>query len=432
MDTRLLAAIALVSAAAAFNATAAEPFVAHEWGTFTSVQGGDGTQIVWRPFIKTDLPNFVYSLENGNGGIRGVLLAGAGGKGSTSAFVRMETPVIYFYSDVERDVDVRVDFPMGRITEWYPQAARVGPFLASGKVSLAEANRSTIQWRSVKILPPDTTETSASGLIRDREDSQAVHYYAARATDANFLRVTSPHLLGEVEHERDLFYRGLGFAEAPLTVTLDDGEQTLTLATESTEPLTDLFVLTVRGGTARYQKVASVSAAKSGTVGFDAQPFAPLSGVRERVMSDVAAALEHKGLYAKEAQAMVATWQDQWFAEEGTRVLYLLPRAWTDRTLPLDISPQPDRIVRVMVGRAELLAPSRQRALRQQMVAFASGDPVKKQIAVAEARKLAFGRFLQPAVSNALGRDADPKFGQSGWDLAGEIMKPDAQVALSR
>lgn len=129
---------------------------------------------------------------------------------------------------------------------------------------------------------------------------------------------------------------------------------------------------------------------------------------------------------------MVATWQDQWFAEEGTRVLYLLPRSWTDRTLPLEISPQPDSIVRVMVGRAELLAPSRQRALRQQMVVFASGDPVEKRRAVAEARKLAFGRFLEPAVRNALGQDADLKFTQNGWDLAAAIMKPEAQVARSQ
>jgi hypothetical protein len=326
MDTRLLAAIALVSAAAAFPASAAEPFVAHEWGTFTSVQGGEGTQINWRPFIKTDLPDFVYSRESSNGGIRGVRLLFDGGKGSTSGFVRMETPVIYFYSDVERDLDVRVDFPKGVITEWYPQAAHVGPFQSTAQISQAEALRSTIEWRGVAILRRDTTETSASRLIRDRQDSQGAHYYTARATDANFLRVTSPHSQGEVQYERDLFYRGVGFAEAPLTVTLDDGEQTLTLATQSTEPLTDLFVLTIHGGTMRYQKVDSVSAGKAATLRFDAQPFAPLASVRERVMSEVAAALEHKGLYAKEARAMVATWQDQWFAEEGTRVLYLLPR----------------------------------------------------------------------------------------------------------
>ena len=38
----------------------------------------------------------------------------------------METPVIYFYSDREQTVNVRVRFPHGLITEWYPQG-RIPP-----------------------------------------------------------------------------------------------------------------------------------------------------------------------------------------------------------------------------------------------------------------------------------------------------------------
>ena len=35
-------------------------YVAHEWGTFTSVQGADGIQLEWNPLIVSDLPKFVY------------------------------------------------------------------------------------------------------------------------------------------------------------------------------------------------------------------------------------------------------------------------------------------------------------------------------------------------------------------------------------
>ena len=35
----------------------------------------------------------------------------------------METPVVYFYTDKETKVSVKVDFPRGWITEWYPFAA---------------------------------------------------------------------------------------------------------------------------------------------------------------------------------------------------------------------------------------------------------------------------------------------------------------------
>ena len=43
------------------------------------------------------------------------------GKTGITSRQRMETPVIYFYSEKERSVDVDVRFNGGRITEWYPQ-----------------------------------------------------------------------------------------------------------------------------------------------------------------------------------------------------------------------------------------------------------------------------------------------------------------------
>src|SRR5687768_4370340 len=70
--------------------------------------------------------------------------------------------------------------------------------------------------------------------------------------------------------------------------------------------------------------------------------------------TSVQEALVSEGLYEREATAMVKTWEDSWFGEQGLRVLYVLPRAWTDRTLPLSIEPKPKEIVRVMVGRAEM------------------------------------------------------------------------------
>src|SRR5438876_3418336 len=35
-------------------------FVAHEWGTFTSVQGADGVLLDWKPLESSKLPGFVY------------------------------------------------------------------------------------------------------------------------------------------------------------------------------------------------------------------------------------------------------------------------------------------------------------------------------------------------------------------------------------
>jgi hypothetical protein len=404
MNARLLLIMGLF---VALQANAGEPFVAHEWGTFTSVQGSDGVQRQWAPAIATDLPEFVYSRAVNNGGFTDVSLAGDAGKDSFQAFVRMETPVIYFYSAIEREVDVRVDFPEGRITEWYPQATNVGPHAArASRVPTPPAGPSLIEWNDVKILAPDTAQISARALIRGRGNPQADHYYAARATDANFLRVSAPP--DKVEHERDLFYRGVGFFPAPLSLSMDAAEKELVLTNAYSRPLGSLFVLTIQQGKVRYRKLDSVAALAYATIKLEPQSSSAAVDASESLMREVALALVEQGLYPKEATAMVQTWKDQWFAEEGTRVLYLLPRDWTDRMLPLKISPQPDSIVRVMVGRAELISPSQERELRKQIMAFAAGDASTKRKATQAVSGLGLGRFLNTAVQIATAAQPEP------------------------
>ncbi len=61
----------------------------------------------------TDLPNFVYYPVD---------TVGKGGRFRQGGLVSMETPVVYFYTDREMKLSVKVDFPNGWITEWYPFA----------------------------------------------------------------------------------------------------------------------------------------------------------------------------------------------------------------------------------------------------------------------------------------------------------------------
>ncbi len=111
----LLAASLFVSAEAlndpnAPRVTDPAGLVVHEWGTFTSVAGEDGGAVEWvPPNGPQDLPCFVDRV-------------GFNIKGWLPATVRMETPVLYFYSSEERTVDVRVRFRRGIISEWYPRA----------------------------------------------------------------------------------------------------------------------------------------------------------------------------------------------------------------------------------------------------------------------------------------------------------------------
>jgi hypothetical protein len=434
MNRRVLAVVAsLVTCCVAADAAApTDPLIVHEWGTFTSVQGGNGVQVQWMPLVKTDLPDFVYSRNVDNGGITGVTLVDRGDKGSLPAVVRLETPVIYFYSQSERVVDVEVLFPNGRITEWYPQATSVGPYLTSVQAWLPKANRSIIHWGGVRILPQNSSDLSVRSLLRDSKDKEAGHYYAARETDANFLRVNSPHARDRAEYERDLFYRGVGTFKAPLRVEVVPDETTLTLSTQSAEPLTSLFVLTIRRGMMRYQMIERVTLGDAPAIGLDAQSFQALDVARDQLMHDMVVRLVDQGLYAKEAQAMVETWKDQWFAEEGTRVLYLLPRTWTDRTLPLQITPQPDSIVRVMVGRAEVIMPSVERKLTKQILAYGSDDAARQRQAIQEVRQLNLGRFAEAAMRVALGEDVQQLHYPAALELALAVRALQSAEPLSR
>ena len=60
------------------------------------------------------------------------------------------------------------------------------------------------------------------------------------------------------------------------------------------------------------------------------------------------AGLVAAGLFQSEATAMVETWWDSYFAVDGLRVFWVVPVAKTDAILPLEVSPAPDKIVRVI------------------------------------------------------------------------------------
>jgi hypothetical protein len=414
MRIHVLAAATLLAASSSLHAATDDPFVVHEWGTFTTVQGGDGEQISWMPPTSVDLPEFVYRAEvSGNWSSKAAYIPK-----DVTAFVRMETPVIYFYSERARVADVRVLFQGGNLTEWYPQGTRVESLATRSKPAAPHTRQFLIEWNRIKILARDTQEMSLAKLIRDPQAGHGDHYYVARETDANFLRVASLDARTPIEFERDLFYRGLGYFQAPLNVSMDS-TGLLSLTARAAERISGMFVIEIRGDTMRYQKLGLAASGAASTVGPNTQPFEPLGDVRKRAMQDMAAELVQQGLYEKEARAMVNTWQDQWYAEEGTRVLYLLPRPWTDRTLQLQVTPQPDSVVRVMVGRAELITPTVDQELRKQILTFRTGDEKAKAQAVDGVRALRLGRFLNAAMTTITRGETNEQVFKSAWELAG-------------
>jgi hypothetical protein len=106
-------------------------------------------------------------------------------------------------------------------------------------------------------------------------------------------------------------------------------------------------------------------------------------------------------------------------------VLYVLPRPWTDATLPLRLDPTPDELVRVMVGRAELLTPSREWEFLRQTVRYAdTEEPAERRRAVAAVRDLNLGRFAQPLLQRVLGSHPNQEFHQTARTLMNETARP--------
>jgi hypothetical protein len=336
----------------------APDLIVHEWGTFTAIAGKDGRAVEWLPLGlprfpgSTDLPKFVEHISDLNFklGLRGT--------------IRMETPVMYFYSPRDVTVSARVAFSKGLITEWYPHADRVQPsgVLRDSSLTQLPADGS-IAWNQVAVSP-----NLAGEFPRELESNR---YYAARETSSSPLRVKTT--AGE-QQEKFLFYRGVSADSLPLSAKLNtDGKLVVKSLSEEEIPTAILFER--RGERVGYRLVGALS---------DETTVDPpvLTGSVDALYGDLEEILVGQGLYRDEARAMVETWKDSWF-EEGSRLIYIVPRRFVDNVLPLTMNPEPGQIVRVFVGRLEIVTPATASAVK---TAVARND---------ETTLNKYGRFLQ-------------------------------------
>jgi len=348
--------------------------VVHEWGTFTSIAGKNGVALDWRPLSgASDLPKFVYTSADKKGW-RGSY--NDPGKGRV-AKVRMETPVIYFYTANEMEVDVKVAFPGGTITEWYPQAGWTNARFDSG-----------INWGKIKLLPNEQPN-----YLREIADS---HYYPARETDSVAIQVCNADKT-KIEKEKFLFYRGVGDFGLPLSVKIDG--KNLTLKDTGTDEVKKLIVFENRGGRIGFKFLETL---KNETIVARPETNKNL----DEVLIELENILILEGLYAREAQAMIETWKDSWF-EEGLRVFYVLSRKSTDKILPLTVKPQPKETVRVMVGRAEVITPEMEQDVRKQVGFLRSNSKEVREEAQNYLKK--YGRFYEPILKSILESERDAK-----------------------
>jgi hypothetical protein len=403
-------------------------FVVHEWGTNTIVVGSDGSMQRGLHHEEEDLPDFVYDRIKA-GGMTG------------SVEVKMETPVLYFYAEQPRDVDVTVTFPAGVMTQWYPSARGFSPMIAQPAGAYADP---VMDPRYVFQLDVCAQRFSDGKAIKDgRLDWGTVHVGArgetpaapdapidrytwghARAVDANPVRVPKPGTT-DVEQERFLFYRGLGNFTLPVSL-LAEGPQSLeadgvTLVNHDPKSaLGSVFVLNVGPTSAKF--AVHPEGVPVGPGAFvetlNAAPDMPLDAYESALAAAMTAELDKTGLYHDEAVGMVSTWRRQWFKTPGLRVLYLAPQAWTDAQIPLSLAPAPDELTRVMVIRTEVITRAQEDSDVLALADVNAADATRNAAGAGHFRAL--GRFAEPRLRRArqLAFDAD---GSRGGALLAEI-----------
>jgi tetratricopeptide (TPR) repeat protein len=209
------------------------------------------------------------------------------------------------------------------------------------------------------------------------------------------------------EVERFLFYRGLGRAPLPLRLTSMEGVS-LRLEGDGQTPLRHLFIVRVENGKGVYRYLPELAAGSSLAEAIPSIKGAqPLPEFTRRISDDLAARLTEAGLYPKEARAMVNTWRSSYFGSDGLRVLFVLPQTWTEAFIPMRLDPQPESLVRVMVGRVEVLTPEREKRAEQALRDLTAPEAARREAAFTFLRDQ--GRYVEPVIRRVLRAAADPK-----------------------
>jgi hypothetical protein len=368
----------------AMQPVSANDLIAHEWGTYTSVQGSDGSILNGLHHEEEKLPSFVYERGRMAKGLERIF---------HNVNQKLETPVIYFYTKQRSQVEVNVKFPKGIISEYYPNATSFKPAIMHAYMSNDGfvPKQGEMTWKG-DLLP---------GYKGQPEPVPADDIWApSRQVPAAvpFVYQRCPRCQAEVE--KFIFYRGIGHFDGWFRVKAHINN-TFTLHNQSKGSVPTVFLLKVEGNKAGFVEVGGLKANEKRTV-TGPKATIDLETYVNQATAKVAAALIKTGLYKDEAWAMVNTWRRSYFKTQttGVRVLYIVPRRDTDALLPITIKPKPVELVRTLVGRIEVLTPQVEQEVLQRLH---NAWKQKSTPNVAD-----YGRFAEAKLRRALTQITDP------------------------
>lgn len=392
---------AVLSLSLFLSAPVQAKLVIHEWGTFTSLVGSNGQAQNGMYHEDEVLPDFVHNfgdLPKNSRGSRVSVMAWAPPADSSqpppqpvqpplpphctahlkvpceflynqTITQKMETPVVYFYSDVEQKVSFDVSFPGGIISQSYPAATYQEPKAIPGvELKNGLANYEVNILKTQKAEPPFVEPTNI--------------YSHARNVASDLIQVGQ-------ETEKFIFYRGLGEFKTKLEVTSQN--ENMSIRNTGTKKIPAVFlVYTNENGEGSIIPLGRIKAL--GQIHLNAQAINKFKASLKKHFNFLSVArlqlltsLTKAGLFHDEALAMINTWENGYFKTPGLRILYVLNSDEVEKILPVHITPQPDQLKRVFVGRIEVLLDQAEQSLLEKIIV----EGVKYDVAQ-------LGRMAQP------------------------------------
>lgn len=369
----------------------ASSLTVHEWGTFTSFMGSNGELIEGLHHEDEPLPSFVHGLKKE---VRPLTLSPTIRGCDPDAKVpcrtlrslinthselfpeapissgitqKMETPVIYFYGDAGKKVNVEINFPQGIITQYFPEATFSYPTINEAR----ELKDSRFVFDVTLLKPTDMLTLPAT-------QKESIWNHARAVPDANTISVNNG------EKEKFIFYRGVGNFPSPLKVSSDIND-VLTLDNLSQSNISMAIVLNSNGKFGNIQTITNLNKQQKLRVP-DLGKGMAFDQYIEKTKSVIVEELIKNGLYKDEAVAMVNTWEKSYFHTPGIRVLYIVPIEDTEAILPLSVKPAPSELKRVLVGRVEVMTKNEEAAYLK-IIGTQTGAINTQEL---------FGRFFEP------------------------------------
>ncbi len=338
------------------------PLVVHEWGTFTTLQDESGRLLRGINIDDEPLPDFVHRVRWGSAEQEAYAQKGVA-RSDSDVNMRLETPVMYFYSPAglktPLTLDVEVSFPGGWLTEFYPLATsgatglKTTPDGRQVVTRLTPETIGTLAWHNITLgqplgfcaAPPQPPQTDSHVWTAPRQ-----------VKDAATVTVSG-------EAERYLFYRGVA------NVKWDRNHVTLDVP-HVFYHCGGMWLIDVRDdGTVAFGTGTPMIHNAADTILEMYRPKEILTAPHSKekltdLRKEMIRVLIAQGLFESEAKAMLDTWEAAYFKSPGLRLFSVVPQTETDRMLPLKFS-VPVKLTRVMIRREEIITPQQRQRIQK-------------------------------------------------------------------